>query len=161
LALVADREKDIQFSSRTRAVTDRLCERHELLQHLRTLVGRLAAYGGVLWPCRSDQARQQGADSMRGNGLPDGSVLAAKDAQRQRPNVFNARQIAVVRKDMGMGTVLAHKGLGVGQLHRPQSGMPDVGSRQVCGRTLGFEMPHQCALRGRGRLANQCPIQAR
>ena len=38
LAQVADREKDIRFSSRTRAVTDLLRERHELHRRLRALV---------------------------------------------------------------------------------------------------------------------------
>jgi NTE family protein len=43
LAQVADREKDIRFSSRTRAVTDRLRERHELHQGLRALAALLPA----------------------------------------------------------------------------------------------------------------------
>jgi NTE family protein len=41
LAQVADREKDIRFSSRTRAVTDRLHERHDLHQRLRALAALL------------------------------------------------------------------------------------------------------------------------
>jgi NTE family protein len=41
LAQVADREKDIRFSSRTRAVTDRLRERHALHQRMRALAALL------------------------------------------------------------------------------------------------------------------------
>jgi NTE family protein len=41
LAQVADREKDIRFSSRTRAVTNRLHERHELHQRIRALAALL------------------------------------------------------------------------------------------------------------------------
>ena len=41
LAQVADREKDIRFSSRTRAVTDRLHERHDLHQRIRALAALL------------------------------------------------------------------------------------------------------------------------
>lgn len=41
LAQVADREKDIRFSSRTRAVTDRLHERHELHRRIRALAALL------------------------------------------------------------------------------------------------------------------------
>lgn len=43
LAQVAEREKDIRFSSRTRAVTDRLREQHELHRRLRTLAALLPA----------------------------------------------------------------------------------------------------------------------
>ena len=41
LAQVADREKDIRFSSRTRAVTDMLRERHDMHQRIRTLAAML------------------------------------------------------------------------------------------------------------------------
>lgn len=41
LAQVADREKEIRFSSRTRAVTDRLHERHALHQRIRALAALL------------------------------------------------------------------------------------------------------------------------
>ncbi len=41
LSGVAEREKDIRFSSRTRAVTDRLRERHELHRRLRALAALL------------------------------------------------------------------------------------------------------------------------
>lgn len=43
LAQVADREKDIRFSSRTRAVTDMLRERHELHRRMRALAALLPA----------------------------------------------------------------------------------------------------------------------
>lgn len=43
LAEVADREKDIRYSSRTRAVTDMLCERHEMHQRIRALAAMLPA----------------------------------------------------------------------------------------------------------------------
>lgn len=43
LAQVAEREKDIRFSSRTRAVTDRLRERHELHRRLRAMAALLPA----------------------------------------------------------------------------------------------------------------------
>ena len=42
LAQVADREKDIRFSSRTRAVTDMLHERHDMHQRIRALAAMLA-----------------------------------------------------------------------------------------------------------------------
>ena len=41
LAQVTDREKDIRFSSRTRAVTDMLRERHDLHRRIRTLAAML------------------------------------------------------------------------------------------------------------------------
>lgn len=43
LSQVADREKDIQFSSRTRAISDLLRERHEMRRRLRELVALLPA----------------------------------------------------------------------------------------------------------------------
>jgi NTE family protein len=44
LAQVAEREKDIRFSSRTRAVTDVLRERHEMHRRIRALAAMLPAY---------------------------------------------------------------------------------------------------------------------
>lgn len=43
LLQAAEREKDIRFSSRTRAVTDMLRERHEMHRRIRTLAGMLPA----------------------------------------------------------------------------------------------------------------------
>lgn len=43
LAQVVDREQDIRYSSRTRALTDMLCERHEMRRRLRALAALLPA----------------------------------------------------------------------------------------------------------------------
>lgn len=53
LAELAEREKDIRFSSRTRAVTDWMRERHEMHRRIRALAA-------LLPPARREQAQLQG-----------------------------------------------------------------------------------------------------
>ncbi|MBP7598227.1 MAG: DUF3734 domain-containing protein, partial [Pseudoxanthomonas sp.] len=84
LAEVSDRDKDIRYSSRTRALTDMLCERHEMRRSLRELAALLPA--GRRADARVTQLlRKLGADA------PDPTVTLVHLIHRHRRSETQAR----------------------------------------------------------------------
>lgn len=84
LAEVSDRDKDIRYSSRTRALTDMLCERHEMRRSLRELAALLPA--GRRADARVTQLlRKLGADA------PDPTVTLVHLIHRHKNSETQAR----------------------------------------------------------------------
>lgn len=84
LAEVSDRDKDIRYSSRTRALTDMLCERHEMRRSLRELAALLPA--GRRADARVTQLlRKLGADE------PDPTVTLVHLIHRHKGSETQAR----------------------------------------------------------------------
>lgn len=84
LAEVSDRDKDIRYSSRTRALTDMLCERHEMRHSLRELAALLPA--GRRADARVTQLlRKLGADE------PDPTVTLVHLIHRHKGSETQAR----------------------------------------------------------------------
>lgn len=93
LVEVTDREKDIRYSSRTRTLTDMLCERHEMRRSLRELAALLPAGR------RADERvrqllRKLGADE------PDPTVALVHIIQRHKGSETQARDYEFSRASM-------------------------------------------------------------
>ncbi|HWS05143.1 MAG TPA: patatin-like phospholipase family protein [Burkholderiaceae bacterium] len=93
LAQVADREKDIRFSSRTRALTDMLRERHDLRQRLRELAALLPA-------SRRGDARIQALLSGLGADAADAAVTLVHLIHRHKGSETQTRDYEFSRTSM-------------------------------------------------------------
>ncbi|MFZ5543120.1 MAG: patatin-like phospholipase family protein [Pseudomonadota bacterium] len=93
LAEVADREKDIRYSSRTRALTDMLRERHEMRRSLRELAARLP--GAKRADARVEELlRKLGADA------PDPTITLVHVIHRHKGSETQSRDYEFSRASM-------------------------------------------------------------
>ena len=94
LAQVADREKDIRYSSRTRALTDMLRERHQLRLALRELLAQ--------WPRgHRDTPRLQDLLGALGSDRPEPTVTLVHLIHRHEGSETQTRDLEFSRDSMG------------------------------------------------------------
>lgn len=93
LAQVADREKDIRYSSRTRALSNMLRERHEMRRQLRELAALLPAG-------RRAEARVQALLAGLGAGAADPAITLVHIIHRHKGSETQARDYEFSRASM-------------------------------------------------------------
>lgn len=136
LAEVADREKDIRYSSRTRAVTDMLRERHEMRRRLRELAALLPP-GRRHDPRIARMLRTLGADA------PDPTITLVHLIHRHKNAETQSRDIEFSRDSMQQHWNAGHADMAHSLRALANAGAAvEPGAFRVFDYTAAAEEPH-------------------